>query len=738
LYPHDHILLPLAAFGWLAENWGWLVVALILIYGLLIVGASDVMRFSLKRAWAISGVCFAESIRKRVLWITPLAIVGVIGISQFQRALDEQDAVRQSLKICLFATALVVMLASIILACTNLPKEIESRVIYTIVTKPITRLEVILGKVIGFSRVALAMILIMGLFTWGYMRFSAHQKGQQIGYRLQEGDVSDTERNRLAEYQRTGLLTARSFWAPDELGIYGAPPDPNSPVRVISNEGEQDFLVGYPMDRTLLFGPPLENTDDWAHQGIGENGLAIRVILNTQRTGPATDQPEAIQPFGPVLGKAPPATQVLPPRVTIEIFDETFSNLIASTAIVGASSPGQLVKNIVDYSKTLKLDATNSAANLRLSEPIRLPDGTTGQTAYAWIPPQTALGLFRHSAFQVRVVGNSANVDFLVGPHPVDCFIPEIKPGEFDIDGPHATKIDPRPGPDGTGELLAFRGRLGIHLDQEMSGGSDAPRSTAMFSFRNAPPAATDDGTPIQINVQVDRSNSEVEAGHEDATMLDVAIVDEATKKITRLAQPVLVESRLPAFFRIPPGAITSGNYDIMLHCENTAQSIGLYPISLQLVTSHQYFEVNLIKSLSIIWMMSILVIIIAVLCSTFLSWPIAIVLTVLLLLGHWGVDQLADVSGPGLGRQIVNDFKFTDVALSRVVSTGVDTLSTILNYVADVLPDTSKFEAVEDIEQGIDISSGKLLQALTVLGSFGIPAIVIAYVLLRNKEVAP
>jgi hypothetical protein len=738
LFPHDHIFsLPLAA-NWFADNWGLLVVAVIVIYGLLVVGAGDLMRFSLKRAWAISGVCFDESIRKRVLWITPLAIVGVIGITQFQKAPDEQDIVRQSLKICLFATALVVMLASIILACTNLPKEIESRVIYTIVTKPITRLELILGKVIGFARVALAIILIMGLFTWGYMRVTAHQKRQQIAYRLQEGDVSDTERDRMGEYVRSGLLTARSFWAPDQLDIYGAPPDPNSPDRVISNDGEQDVVVGFPADRTVLFGPPSDNADDWAHQGIGERGLAIRINLKTRRTGLATDQPQVVQPFGPVFGKTPAPTTLLPPRVSIDIFDENFNSLFASNAMVGASTPAELVKNIEQYSKTMKLDPAISAMGIRLTEPIKLPDGTTGQTAYAWLPPQTAIGLFRHFAFQVRVVGASGNVDFFVGPHPVDCFIPEIKPGEFDVDGPHAIRIDPRAAVSGTGALLAFRGRIGVHLDQEMSGGSDAPHTTAVYTFRNAPPSATDDGIPMQIGVQVDRSNSEVEAGHEDATILDVSILDEASKKVTPLPQPVLVESRQPAFFHIPADAVTSGNFEVLLHCENASQSIGMMPTSLMLVASHQYFELNLLKSLSIIWMMSILVIVISVLCSTFLSWPIAIVLTVLLLLGHWGVDQLADVSGPGLGRQIVNDFKFTDVALSKVVSTGVDTLSDILNHVADVLPDTSKFDAIEDIEQGVSISTDKLLQALMVLGGFGIPSIVIAYVLLRNKEVAP
>jgi ABC-type transport system involved in multi-copper enzyme maturation permease subunit len=739
LYAHIPILAPLAAGNWFADDWGWLTVALIVIFGLLIAGAGDVRRFSPRRVWAISGVCFDESIRKRILWITPLAIVGVVGITQFQRALDEQDAVRQSLKICLFATGVVVMLSSIILACTNLPKEIESRVIYTVVTKPVTRLEIILGKVIGFARVSFAIVAIMGLFTWGYMRFSAHQRAHQIAYRLQEGDVSDSERARLAEYQQTGLLTARSFWAPDALGMYGAPPDPHASVRVISNEGDQDFVVGYGVDRTVFFGPPSDNLEDWAHQGIGERGLVIRVVLNTQRTGPAKDQPQATQTLGPIFQKAPPPSHLAPPGIAIQLVDENYNDLFAPSMMVGGSSAGELVKNMVSYLKSTKIDPAHNAGSSRLSEPLKLPDGSTGQYVYAWLPPQSALGLFNHLEFHVRVVGGSANVDYLVGPHPVDCFIPEIKPGEIDIDGPGATKINPLPAPDGGDEWLAFRGRMGTHYDQEMGGGADAPRATAMYSFRNAPqPILVDGQIPFQMDVRVDRTNSDVQSGNEDATKLVVQVIDDATKKVTRLAQPVLLESRLPAFFSIPADAVTTGDYDIILHCQNSAQTIGLMPASLLLVTNNQYFELNLLKSLSIIWMMSILVIIIAVLCSTFLSWPIAVVLTVLLLLGHWGVDQLADTTGPGLGRQIVNDFKMTDVPLAKVVSTGVDTLSRTLGYISRVLPDTTRFDAIEDIEQGVSISSGKLLEALTVLGGFGVPAIVLAYIVFRNKEVAP
>jgi len=133
-----------------------------------------------------------------------------------------------------------------------------------------------------------------------------------------------------------------------------------------------------------------------------------------------------------------------------------------------------------------------------------------------------------------------------------------------------------------------------------------------------------------------------------------------------------------------------------------------------------------------------VLVVSLAVLCSTFLSWPIAMVLTVVLLLGHWGVDQLADTAGPGLGRQIVNDFKFTDAPVAKVVSSSVDALSGGLKYFSKALPDTSRFEAIEDIEQGVSVPRERLIDALQILAGFAVPATVIAYLILKTREVAP
>jgi hypothetical protein len=146
------------------------IVAAVIVLAIAAFGFQDVGRFSFRRVRAIAGVSFREAIRRRVLYVTPLAMVGVIAISQLTLPFDEQDAIRQTTRYCLFAAGMIVVVTALLLAATNLPKEIESRVIFTIVTKPTTRLEIVLGKVLGFSLVSGMILLIMGLFTFTYLQ----------------------------------------------------------------------------------------------------------------------------------------------------------------------------------------------------------------------------------------------------------------------------------------------------------------------------------------------------------------------------------------------------------------------------------------------------------------------------------------------------------------------------------------------------------------------------------------
>ena len=198
------------------------------------------------------------------------------------------------------------------------------------------------------------------------------------------------------------------------------------------------------------------------------------------------------------------------------------------------------------------------------------------------------------------------------------------------------------------------------------------------------------------------------------------------------------MESRLTTFFDVPAAYITGGDFELIMGCPNPDQTVLLYRQSVQAVASREPFALNLGKSLLVMWMMTVMVVVIAIFCSTFLSWPIAFVLTIVLLLSHWAISQLSDSLGSDLGRSFVTDMRVQDQAVAKMMSTGVNALSNGLASVAQLLPDTSRFDAIQDIEHGNAVPLGNVGDAAWVLAMFGIPSIIFAYLVLRAKEVAP
>src|SRR5262245_53569910 len=176
-------------------------------------------------------------------------------VTQLQHPLDAQDAIHQTIKFSLFATGLLITVTAIILACTSLPREIDNRVIYTVVTKPTTRLEIVCGKVLGFAKVSAMILLIMGLFTFGYLHVRAWTLGKGIEARLREGTVDTASAGTLEHYRQIGLLTAKSLRGSNEMQIYSRLPQTSDGVRYMLGNSEGALLVPFSITRKDLIAP---------------------------------------------------------------------------------------------------------------------------------------------------------------------------------------------------------------------------------------------------------------------------------------------------------------------------------------------------------------------------------------------------------------------------------------------------------------------------------------------------
>jgi ABC-type transport system involved in multi-copper enzyme maturation permease subunit len=714
----------------LAGNFGIVIGVGIVLVGLAI-GLADLLRLSPKRIWAIGSVGFRESIRRRVLWVTPLAMLGIIAVSQLSHPFDEQDAIRQTTKYCLFASGVVVVIATLILACTSLPKEIDNRVIYTIVTKPATRLEIVLGKTVAFACTAAAILLVMGLFSYGYLKVNAAQLGSAIRGRLATLPQTDPSRDTLEHYADEGLLQARSYTRP-VAGAWGAPPgvqmyaklpQPNDPVVWIYGNNEQNALFPFALPEDVL-----AHTDP---QGNFDTQLTFTLQIATQQPRPlnrreleneAPDPTAATRPTTQAAKRYPSS-----PRITATLLNE------AGYSVVG---PRELMDAMHLSEVQSKDPSVFKDADSIVLEPPRAPVGQASIVVQAKFVQEKLRALppakdgKRHIYFMIT--GTTLATQYGFGPDAVS-----LSAQMFDSAGKAISLPINRTGEGGKELVPAFRGRLTSTRYQQLRGDPDrAEAPVAVFEFRDPDFVTSGDSVPFEFRTKVERTGDAQATEAENATHVEVVIHNRKTGYDSP-AIDMTADSDRPTFFRAPRAAVDGGDFDLYLRSRTDGHFVGLRPSSVSVVSSTQSFAYNLFKSLLILWLLSVLVVIISVFCSTFVSWPIAVVLTLVILLGRWAVVQLGEPATPSQMATDIFGVNASPVG-TRVFTDTVGALNKLLTFTAKVLPDLDQFRVTEEIEHGVSIPLKSLIDPLGVILMFGVPMLILAYLLLRRKEVAP
>jgi hypothetical protein len=681
--------------NWIQGYLIWWIAAVVVIGGLSIFGLDEVRRLAIQRIWAISSVCFAESIRRKVLWVVPLAIVGVIVVSVFQHAGDPQEAIRQTIKFCLFASGLMVTVTAVILACTNLPREIENRVIFTIVTKPTTRLEIVLGKVLGFIRVSGLIVLIMGVFTFAYLGIQNRQLSARLAERLKT-EQDESTRHTLEGYQTAGLLSTKSLETPVDFQIWEHEATSSGSHWITGGFG-YTFMVPFDLtdqDRALLE----TATTDQDHK----SAMIINTMQLKRHTPTATEQQWIASRKFPLenggMGPQLPGQTLTPiplPQLTVRVLDQNLNVVLAEKDINGG--------NMATAQSGIALDST---------QPYILTSGLSIEAIRT---------LLQTGKFYVQVVPETYSVEYEVAPTPTVLNV-------FDL----TDKTNHLIRASGSPRFVSASGRYGMKI----IGKSDGSGSIGLFRFTGAQTPA-DQQKPVAFRF---RAGIERTGDYDASKPWSVVTLTVHNRDTNETSAPIEFHPETNQEFPIavPAQYVKGGNFDVLVRGMDTGQFIGLTNASVQLISAEHSFALNLLASLLILWLLSVLVVTIAIFTSTFLSWPIAIVLTLLILLGHWGVEQLGDTLNPGVGRSVAADFGVVDKTRTQVISQSIDALTKLLTAVAAVLPDLSKFPVMENITRGIATPPRQIAGAFGVLLTYGLPTLVISFIILKNKEVAP
>ncbi len=124
----------------------------------------------MNRIWAIATVTFKEAARKRVFLVLVLFAVALLVSSLFLPAMDLAARTKLIQGWGLKSIGLFGALIAIFLAGVSLPEDIEDRKLFTLITKPLSRLDVVIGKTLGFALVELVFFVAISAMCILYIR----------------------------------------------------------------------------------------------------------------------------------------------------------------------------------------------------------------------------------------------------------------------------------------------------------------------------------------------------------------------------------------------------------------------------------------------------------------------------------------------------------------------------------------------------------------------------------------
>lgn len=177
-------------FAFSSRNWGTLV-AILLGVGLLLgfIGSltaggnpiktfmtgltgfiKDIFTISPKRVSAIAGLTVKEAWRRKALLVFVVFAILLMFAGWFITDQNDRAELQLNVHITFMLTTISWLILPVVmfLSCWGLPEDIRIRSLHTVVTKPVRRIEVVLGRMLGFMTMSTVILLVMGVtgYVW--------------------------------------------------------------------------------------------------------------------------------------------------------------------------------------------------------------------------------------------------------------------------------------------------------------------------------------------------------------------------------------------------------------------------------------------------------------------------------------------------------------------------------------------------------------------------------------------
>lgn len=142
----------------------------------------DAFRWRFRRIWAIARVSFKEAIRSRILWAFSALILVFMFASWFIPSKPENQ-VRTYVELVYRGMSLLLLPTAGLLAAFSIPNDMKSQAIHTIVTKPVERFEIVIGRFVGYMMLMTVVLAVMTCASLLYVFREINEDAKHLSMR---------------------------------------------------------------------------------------------------------------------------------------------------------------------------------------------------------------------------------------------------------------------------------------------------------------------------------------------------------------------------------------------------------------------------------------------------------------------------------------------------------------------------------------------------------------------------
>lgn len=120
------------------------------------------------RIWALARLSITEAVRKRVVTVF-FAIALVFLFADWFIAYKPEDQLRNYVRVVYWSMSPLFLITAALLGAFSIPADVKSLSIHTIVTKPVEKFEIVLGRFLGFAILLTACQAVVAVLSLGYL-----------------------------------------------------------------------------------------------------------------------------------------------------------------------------------------------------------------------------------------------------------------------------------------------------------------------------------------------------------------------------------------------------------------------------------------------------------------------------------------------------------------------------------------------------------------------------------------